>query len=134
MSNTRIVFDEEAVIGDDHPVVLTFYDEDDDGNLTAEDISDRSWFYTAKNSTSDSDADALIQLDNITPDADPDLTLNPGAVTNRLSFFLPKTDTINATAKNYVQDLQSVETVSGRVFTKGKGTLTMVDQVTIRTS
>jgi hypothetical protein len=134
MSDSTFQFDETAHIGDDHPVVITFYDEDSDGNLTPEVISDRDWFYTAKVSPSDLDADALIALDNIVADADPDLTLNPSALINRLSFYLPKTSTINATVRNYGQDLQSVETASGRVFTKGEGTLTMKAQQTIRTS
>lgn len=134
MSDSTFLFDEEARIGDDHPVVLTFYDEDDLGNLTPEVISDRTWFYTAKNSDADADADALIQLDNITPDADPNLILNPSALVNRLSFFLPRADTIVMTAKDYTQDLQSVETSSSRVFTKGQGTLVMKTHTTIRTS
>lgn len=134
MSDSRFQFDEEAAIGDDHPVVLTFYDEDPAGVLTAEDISDRDWFYTAKNSKNDADADALISLSFLTADADPDLGLNPGAVVNRLSFFLPNVDTTLMIEKNYHQDLQSVETATSRVFTKGLGTLSMVKDVTDRTS
>ena len=134
MSDATFLFDEEARIGDDHPIVITFYDEDDLGNLTPEEIDDRTWKYTAKASASDPDVDALIQLDAIVADADPNLTLNPDAKINRLSFFLPKEDTVNATERNYDHDLQSVETVSGRVFTKGAGTLTMKRQITIRTT
>ncbi len=135
MSSTRFLFDEEAVIGDDHPIELVFYDKVGD-TLTAEDISDRNWFYTAKNSHKDADADALIALNpaDMTIDADPDLTLNPSAVTNRLTFWLPKASTSVMDAKAYAQDLQSVEIASSRVFTKGLGTLTMVGDVTDRTS
>jgi sugar/nucleoside kinase (ribokinase family) len=134
MSDTTFQFDETARIGDDHPVVISFYDEDDDGVLTPEEIDDRDWFYTAKTSNSLPDDDALIQLDNITADADPDLTLNPDALINRLSFFLPKADTILATERNYEHDIQSVETSSGRVFTKAQGQLSMVTHSTIRTA
>lgn len=136
MSNTRFQFDEEAVIGDDHPIELVFYDKADDGTLTPEVISDRTWFYTAKNSHADLDAAALIALNpgDMTLDADPDLAMNPSALVNRLTFWLPRASTALMNEKAYAQDLQSVETSSGRVFTKGIGTLTMVGDVTDRTS
>ena len=134
MSDSTFQFDETARIGDDHPVVITFYTEDDLGNLTPEDISNRDWFYTAKASATSPDDAALISLSDITPDADPDLGLNPSAVTNRLSFYLPRASTILASERNYEQDLQSVETATGRVFTKGAGTLSMKRHITIRTT
>ena len=134
MSTSTFQFDETAFIGDDHPIPLVFYDKDSVGNLTAEDISDRKWYYTAKRSDTDTDDAALIKLDDITVDADPDASRNPGAVLNRLNFVLPKADTINASAINYIQDLQSVVIVGGLVFTRGYGTLTMKRHITIRTA
>jgi len=136
MSSARFQFDLEVVIGDDQPVELIFYDEDADGVKTPEDLDDRNWFYTAKSSHTDADADAVIALNpaDILVDADGNATLNPTNVKNRLTFILPHADTALLTARNYGQDLQSVEKVGGLVFTKGVGTLTAVKDYTDRTA
>lgn len=135
MTDSRFQFDLTIVAGDDYPVELIFYDKADDGTLTPEDISDRDWFYTAKVSASDADADAIIKVDpaSMVVDSDGDATNNPTDVTNRLKFDLPAAST-NVTARAYHQDLQTVYTVGGRVFTRGLGTLTVLDDVTDRVS
>ena len=137
MSDARFLFDEEAAIGDDQPIEIVCYDKDEEtGVLTPEDLDDRDWRYTAKNSHSDADSAALIVLNpsDITVDSDGNATLNPSNVKNRLTFWLPRANTSLMSAKNYVQDLQSTHKVSGRVFTKALGTLTMIGDATDRTS
>ncbi len=125
---------ETLVRGDDHPLEFSFYDKADDGTLTPIDLTLFTWFYTVKQNLTDLDADALVALDtaDMDIDADPDLTRNPTGVTNRLSFWIPNASTILLPIANLHQDLQSVETASGRVQTRGLGTLTVVDDVTDR--
>lgn len=137
MSDARFQFDVEAVIGDDHPFELTFYIKDPvTGVKTPEPVDDRNWFYTVKNSVNDADADAVVVLNPADFSTSPDgnTELNPGDVNNVLTFWLPSETSSLMKAKTYVHDLQSVDMIDGRVFTRGLGTLTMVKDVTERTA
>ena len=132
MSDARFQFDEEAVIGTDHPIELIFYDKDDNGVLTPESLEDRNWTYLVKSSAGDADGDAIVTLTSvgltIVIDSDQNATLNPTNVKNRATLWVPNASTSLMSVRHYVQILNSVEISSSRKFTKGLGQLTMVNE------
>jgi len=132
MSDARFQFDQVAVVGNDHPIILSFYDRDSDtGVETPEDLSDRLWTYMAKATASDADGDAIITLTSaggtITIESDGNATKNPTNVTNQLSMILPKATTATMSVRRYTEILNSVtDDANAYLFTKGLGELAMI--------
>ena len=105
--------------GDSKSYTLTF--KDDDGALI--DITDWTIFFTAKETVTDTDANAKISKD-ITSHTDP--------TNGETQIQLNSTDT-NLTPGNYIYDIQ-IKKDTGEINTIVEGTLTITKDVTQRTS
>lgn len=115
----NIAFDFDLVItkGDDRETPFEFYQED---GVTDLDVTTWSFFYTAKSTVTDTDADAAITKDP--------LDLAPYD-TNKMKLILSKTDTI-LTPGEYIHEIQAINSLG--VQTIAVGSLTIEAQVTIR--
>ena len=105
--------------GDSKSYTLTF--KDDDGALI--DITDWTIFFTAKETVTDTDANAKISKD-ITSHTDP--------TNGETQIQLSPADTA-LTPGNYVYDIQ-IKKNTGEINTIVEGTLTITKDVTQRTS
>lgn len=124
LPSTYFQMDFAIVQGDDKLVPFIFAEEDG----TPVDISGWDFFYTAKSSVSDDDTDALISVeptDMIKSDSGT-------GVTDTVTVPISRVDTAAMTPGQYVHDLQVSK--DGRIYTYGKGTLVIEEQVTQRTS
>ena len=115
----NIAFDFDLVItkGDDRETPFEFYQEDGTTDL---DVTAWSFFYTAKETITDTDANAAITKDP--------LDIAPYD-TNKIKLILSKTDTI-LDAGEYVHEIQAINSLGVQTIAVGK--LVIEDQVTIR--
>lgn len=114
--NIDFEFDIVVTRGDARELPLEFYD-DDESDL---DVTTWSFFYTAKESNSDTDADAVVTKDPL------DLVVYD---TNKVKLMLSETDT-DINPQDYIHDLQVIN--SAGTLTIGKGKLVIEEQTTVR--
>lgn len=114
----NIHFDFDLVItkGDYREVPFEFYEEDDSGTV----ITTWSFFYTAKSSITDTDANAAITKDPL------DL---PPYETFKMKLILTEEDT-DIPAGEYIQEIQTINSLGVQTIAVGK--LVIEEQVTIR--
>lgn len=126
MPNVNFPFNLTINQGDDREVIFIFTEDDD---TTPIDIALWDFFYTAKSSSADLDAAAIISLEP----ADFIKSASGGVVLDTITFVIPASATGAAAVGTYVQDLQRT-IAAASVLTLGIGQLIIEAQVTQRTS
>lgn len=120
--NVHFKLDVKVTQGDTRSIPLEFFDANGDQL----DVDGVSFFYTAKKSIKDTDANAAIVIEPalIVPTANP-------TVKNKITITLTAVNT-NLPPGDYHHDIQQVD--GNGTLTVAKGTLTIEEQVTQRTA
>lgn len=113
------MFTISIIKGDTSNITVTFTDE----NSTAIDLTGSTVFFTVKKALSDSDDNALIKKD---------ITSHTDAVNGITEIILTPTDT-SINSGSYKADLQ-IKNATGDIMSTEVGTVTVTQDVTIRTS